>query len=161
MGFFGKVAAAGKGRAIIELAEIAYSKCPALCPYMEPYQFMVSYWEACFQEAGKELLAISGKEILKVYGCLPSPLCVRMMAHHICCYLLPEFSKTHLMNEWERTMQEVVELKAACDADRLNALFEANNPETFKLFLAEHGEPPFDKEKMRQSEERMLRLGFG
>jgi len=158
MGFFAKIKAGTVGRGLIEAVEADYSEFQTRNPTKEPYEFMVGSWQAYFEKADKMALAFSGKEIVKIYGCLPSPVCVRMMAHQICAYLIPGFSETYFSQEWDKTMREISDLYISCDADRLNALFHSYNPQCYDAFLAETGKPPFDRERMSQNKERRDRL---
>ena len=97
---------------------------------------MVSSWQAYFEKADKMALAFSGKKIVKIYGCLPSPICVRMMAHQICANLIPGFSETYISQEWDKTMQEVGDFYISCDADRLNSLFRSYKPRCYEAFFS-------------------------
>lgn len=160
MGFFGKVAAAGRAGAAINLFEQAYYEHRALDPTVEPYVFMVANRDILLRRAGKELIAAVGMEIAKPYGCLPSPFCIRMLAHHMCYYVIPEFSKTYLVNDWQSGMREVWEMYSNCAADRLNVLFKDYNPKSYEGFVTDHGERPFETKSMREYEERRLLLGL-
>jgi hypothetical protein len=160
MGFLAKIKAGTAGRGLIEAVEADYTEFRIQNPSMEPYEFMVSSWRAYFEKTGKMSLAFSGNEIVKIYGCLPSPICVRMMAHQISANLISGFSETYFSQEWDKTMWEINDHYISCDADRLNSLFRTYNPRCYEAFLAESGRPPFDREKMIQNKDRRERLGL-
>lgn len=161
MGFFGKVGAATKGGAAIDWFERLYYEQKALDHDLEPYQFMASQWNLTFQRAGNPVAASLGSGMARWYGCLPSPVCVRMFGHHLCCYLIPEFSECCLMNDWMAGMRDVLDLVAACNADRLNALFRAYNPRSYDEYVRDCGEPPFVAESMWQSRKVLYELMYG
>jgi hypothetical protein len=163
MGFFSNVKAAGVGAGFITKVEADYAEFRTKNPSKEPYEFMVNSWQAYFEKADKMALAFSAKEIVKIYGCLPSPICVQMMAHQICRCLIPSFSETLFSQKWDKTMffyREIGDFYISCDADRLNALFRTYNPRCYDAFLAETGKPPFDRERMSQNKERREGLGL-
>lgn len=153
MGFFAQIRACIVGKGLIKAIETDYSEFRSQNPSKEPYEFMVSFWQAYFEKADKMALAISGKEIVKMYGCLPNTICVQMMAYQICTYLIPGFSETYFLQEWDKTMREIGDLYISCDADRLNVLFRIYNPRCYDAILAETGQPPFDRERMIQAKE--------
>ena len=158
MGFFGKIAAAGKARFTVEMTEAEYNKYLANSPNAEPYEFMVNSWDAMFTGAGKDLIATCATEIVKIYGCMPSPICVRMMAYHSCHLLMPDFHRTQIAREWYIGMQELWQMEATFEAERLNSLFKGYNPKSYGAFIAEWRKPPFDKKSMQENEQRWQRL---
>jgi len=158
MGFFSKVKAGTKATMAIDAALKEWKQYHLANPQVEPYLFMVKSWEANLEKAGKMMAALSGAETLKLYGCLPSPKCIEMMAHHMCLLLIPEYSETFQAQQTSKQMRPLLELYLANDATKLNELFRQHNPRTFEVALSETGERPFEQSSMEKAREMLSEL---
>ena len=125
MGFFDRVKASSTAMSAIGNVKDEYSVFRTQNPKGEAFDFMLSSWRSNSEKADKLKLAFPGTETVKYYACLPSPLCVQMLAHHTCFYFVSGFSETYMAKQWNKTIQEVSHLGIVCDADRLNELFQS------------------------------------
>ncbi len=148
MGFFSRLKAESVGSAAIEACLKEWEQYHLSNPEVEPYIYMVNSWRNNLEKAGRPMLASGGYEVVKLYACFASPLCIRLMAHHMCLVLISDYQKTSSARRMVEPMGPILDLCDSNDASRLNELFRLHNPKSYQILLDETGRRPFETEDM-------------
>jgi len=158
MGFFSNFRTASAARLAIDAGDIEYDTFLMTRTGVEPFVYMMSAWNTIFTKQNKPMLALTAIGHVKPFGCIVSPLCVNLMHHYACTFLIDGFTETKMFAEFQSRMRAIWDHIERHNVLRLNELFEIHNPQSYRNLLRETGSEPFSKEQMIRVEQTLTEI---